>query len=81
MEYRFGGSQFFRDNYAVESNGVHAFQAHFVTARKGYALVFVFIGEDQTSVDEMTKAMDTFDFPPGRRGVTTVTKPKHESRP
>ena len=83
MEYRFGGSQFFRDNYAVDSNGVHAVQAHIVTVRNGYALVFVFIGEDETSVDEMTKSMETFDVPPVRRGVTTVigSSPQHKPTP
>ena len=60
MEYRVGESQFFRDNYALETNGVHAVQAYFAKVTKGYALVFVFIGEDQKSVDEMAKAMETY---------------------
>jgi len=88
-EYHFGGLQFFRDNYGVENNGVHMMQSHFATVRNGYALVFIFLGQDQASLDEMTKAMDTFtiDLPPVRRGVTTVVgsqhkaKPKHNSRP
>lgn len=58
MEYRFAGSQFFRDNYAVEANGVDTIQAYFANVANG---VFVFIGEDQKSVDEMTKSMETFD--------------------
>ena len=80
MEYHFAGTQFFRDNYAVEINGVHMVQSQFATVRNGYALVFVFIGEDQTSVDEMAKSMETFDFPTVRRGVTTVigSPPPHK---
>ena len=73
IEYRFSGSQFFRDDYAAETNGVHMVQAHFATVSKGYALVFIFLGEDQQSVDEMTKSMETFDTVlPVRRGVTTI---------
>ncbi len=87
MEYRFAGLQFFRDNYAVETNGVHINQSHFVTLKNGYALVFIFLGPDEASLDEMTKAMDTLAVSPVRRGVTTVTgsqhkaKSKHGSRP
>jgi hypothetical protein len=81
MEYRFGGSQFFRDNFDVVANGVHVFQSYFATLANGYALVFIFMGEDQKSVDEMSKAMETFDrTPPVRRGVTTVigSAPQHK---
>jgi len=54
-------------------------QVYFATLVKGYAVVFVFIGEDQKSVDEMTKSMETFDTVlPVRRDVTTIigTPPK-----
>jgi len=81
MEYRFGGSRFFRDNFDVMANGVHVFQAYFATIANGYALVFIFMGKDQSSVDEMSKAMETFDrTPPLRRGVTTVigSAPQHK---
>ncbi|MEN3329506.1 MAG: hypothetical protein V7638_4313 [Acidobacteriota bacterium] len=81
-EYQFGGSQFFRDNYGVVANGVHLVQTHFVTIRSGYALVFIFMAEDEKSVDEMTKAMETFDaIPPVRRGVTTVIGSAPERKP
>ena len=72
VEYQFGGSQFFRDNYAAEVNGMNMAQAHFATVRNGYALVFVFIGQDQASLDEMIKSMDTLDFPPVRKGGDKV---------
>ena len=80
MEYRFAGAQFFRDNYVVETNGVHILQSHFATVKNGYALVFIFLGQDQESLDEMTKSMDTLEMPPVRRGVTTRTSaaPKHK---
>ena len=75
-ESRFGGSQFFRDNYDVVVNGVHVVQSYFVTVTNGYALLFVFLGENQGSVDEMAKAMETFDRAlPVRRGVPTKTAP------
>ena len=60
VEYHFAGSQFFRDNHAAEVNGVHMVQSYFATVSKGYALVFIFLGEDEKSVDEMSKAMETF---------------------
>jgi hypothetical protein len=81
MEYRFGGSQFFRDDFNVVVNGVHVFQSSFATLANGYALVFIFMGKDQTSVDEMSKAMETFDRTPTvRRGVTTIigSAPQHK---
>jgi hypothetical protein len=82
VEYRFAGSEFFRDNYAVDVNGVQMVQAHFVTLRNGYALIFAFMGEDQTSVDEMAKAMETFELiPPVRRGVTTLSSPPQPPKP
>ena len=77
-EYHFAGSQFFRDNYAVENNGVHMMQSHFATVKNGYALVFIFLGADETSVEEMTKSMETFAVPPIRRGVTTGSRPPHK---
>lgn len=82
MEYRFGGSQFFRDNYAVEVNGRHAAQAYFATIKNGYALVFIFIGEDEKSLDEMAKSMETFDVTPlVRRGVTTIIGTAPQRKP
>jgi hypothetical protein len=63
MESHFGGSEFFRDNYAVEVNGVHMVEAQFATVKDGYAIVFLFMGQDQASLDEMTKSMDTLDVP------------------
>ena len=80
-EYHFAGSQFFRDNYAAEVNGVRVVQANFATIRNGFALGFIFIGQDQASVDEMARAMETFDFPPVRRGVTTVTDSPPQGKP
>jgi hypothetical protein len=74
-EYHFAGSQFFRDNYAVENNGVHMMQSHFATVKNGYALVFIFLGADETSVEEMTKSMETFALLPVRSGVTTGSRP------
>lgn len=70
VEYRVAGSQFFRDNFTAEVNGMNMVQAHFAIVRNGYALVFVFIGPDQASVDEMAKTMETFDVPAVRRGIT-----------
>jgi hypothetical protein len=81
VEYHFGETQFFRDNYDVEVNGVHMVQSHFATVRYGYALIFAFMGEDQASVDEMAKAMESFNTVlPVRRGVTTVigSPPPHK---
>ena len=78
-EYQLSGSQFFRDDYAAQVNGMPMVQVYFATLVKGYAVVFVFIGEDQKSVDEMTKSMETFDTVlPVRRDVTTIigTPPK-----
>src|ERR1044071_6105577 len=71
IECRFAGSQFFRDDLATEVNGVHMVQTSFATLEKGYALVFIFLGQDQASVDEMAKSMETFDVVlPVRKGVT-----------
>jgi len=84
MEYNFAGWQFFRDDYATEINGLRVVQANFATVKSGYAIVFIFMGQDQTSVDELTKAMETFALaPPVRKGVTTTTDPapQHKSRP
>ena len=80
MEYHFAGLQFFRDNYAAEINGVHINQSHFGTVKNGYALVFIFVGSDEASLDEMTKSMDTFAVQPVRRGVTTVTGSQHKAK-
>ncbi|HKR15483.1 MAG TPA: hypothetical protein VJT15_25675 [Pyrinomonadaceae bacterium] len=81
-EHHFAEKKFFRDDYALEQNGGHLVQAYFATVIKDYALVFVFMGEDQKSVDEMTKAMETFDTAmPVRRGVTTVIGPEQKRKP
>ena len=79
-EYHFAGSQFFRDDYAVDANGGHVVQSYFATIKNGYALVFIFNAENEKSMDEMTKAMETFDTVlPVRRGVTTVIgSPQHK---
>lgn len=75
-EHRFAGWQFFRDGYSVETNGVQVFQTHFATTAQAYALVFIFMGEDPKSLDEMTKSMETFtSLPPVRRGVTVIVDP------
>lgn len=83
-EHLFAGWQFFRDDYIEAVNGVKVFQAHFATIVKDYALLFVFMGEDQKSVDEMAKSMETFALaPPVRKGVTTIigTRPKPKPKP
>ena len=59
MEFRVAGFQFFRDDYSREVKGVSMRQAIFVTVQKGYALEFSFTVEDQKSVEEMAKAMET----------------------
>lgn len=65
VEFRAGGFQFFRDDYRRDVNGVQMRQAIFVHVTKGYAVAFSFSGEDQKSVDEMAKAMETI-LPVGR---------------
>lgn len=82
MEYHFGGSQFFHDNYAIEYNGVHMVQAHFARIVNGYALVFMFLGQDQKSADEMAKAMETYaPAPPPKKRVTTILGPPQPQKP
>jgi len=72
-EFTFAGRQFFRDDYGVEINGGKITQAYFAQVMKGYALVFIFMGPDQKTVDEMAKSMDTLEAtPPIRTGVTTI---------
>jgi hypothetical protein len=84
-EHRFAGWQFFGDSYALEINGVPVIQSHFATIVKGYALLFIFMGPDQKSVDEIAKSMETVTLvvPSVRRGVTTVigTEPKPRPKP
>jgi len=81
-EYHFGGMQFFRDDYLLEVNGARVFQAYFSYLVNGYAVVFAFMGQDQASVDEMAKAMETFAVtPPIRRGVTTKIDPAPQRKP
>ena len=79
VEYSVAGTQFFRDNYASEVNGVPVTQSFFARITNGYALVFIFIGEDEKSVDEMAKAMET--FIPVRRGVTIIGTPPARPKP
>jgi len=56
--------------------------SYFATIKNGYALVFIFIGENEKSVDEMAKAMESFDTAlPVRRGVTTVSGSAPQRRP
>jgi hypothetical protein len=82
VECQFGGSQFFRDDYLLDAKAVRVFQAYFAKIVNGYALVFAFMGQDQTSVDEMAKAMETFAItPPIRRGVTTKTARARQRKP
>src|ERR1044071_1806163 len=75
IECRFAGSQFFRDDLDVQVNGVHLVQTSFATLIKGYALVFIFLGEDQKSADEIAKAMETLNVIPVRIGVTKDSAP------
>ena len=80
VAYDFGGSQFFRDDYAIEAApGIRVIQSFFARIINGYAVVFAFIGEDQKSVDEMAKAMET--FAPIRKSVTTILEPPPKPTP
>ncbi|HEX6650057.1 MAG TPA: hypothetical protein VF075_10965 [Pyrinomonadaceae bacterium] len=82
LECHFGGLQFYRDNYVVDSNRVSVAEAFFATVANGYALGFIFMGEDQKSVDEMAKAMETLEqMPPIRKGVTISGPPTQRSAP
>jgi hypothetical protein len=76
VEYRFGGALFFRDNYTPEVNGRQVAQAYFASIANGNALVFIFLAEDQKSLEEMTKAMETFTSVP-RQGVAAPA-PHHK---
>lgn len=67
VQFRVAGLQFFRDDYRHVKNGVHAVQHIFVNVKRGYALIFSFLGEDHKSVGEMAKAMDTI-LPVGTGG-------------
>lgn len=67
VEFRVAGLQFFRDDYSGEVKDVYMRQAIFVTVKRGYALIFSFTGQDQKSVEEMAKAMETI-LPMGRGG-------------
>ena len=60
VEVSFSGRRFFRDDYRIEANAVRLTQSMFVNVTKGYALAFGFIHEDQKSVDEIARTMDTF---------------------
>lgn len=76
-EHNFGGLPFFRDDYAVELNAFHIKQTYVAHVLKGYGLVFIFICEDQKSLDEMMKTMDTIMLmPPVRKGVFAVPERK-----
>jgi hypothetical protein len=85
MENRFAGWQFFRDDYAGEINGVHMLISYFANVANGYALVFAFIAEDQKSLDEVTKSMETITLLPAvptvRRGVTTINGSPPQRKP
>ncbi len=77
LEQHFAGWQFFRDNSTATVNGIPIIQSHFCKIVNGYALVFLFIGPDQATVDEMTKTMETFELVvPVRRGITTKSPPE-----
>ena len=81
-EHRFGGAQFFRDDYNVVANNVPMVQVYFAKIVNGYALAFIFTGQDQKSVDEMAQSMETFAVsPPVRRGVTTILEPPPPPKP
>jgi len=81
-EHRFGDWQFFRASYNLEVNRVPLVQVHFATVVKGYALLFIFLAQDEKSADEIAKSMETFaSVPPVRRGVTTVTGPPPKPKP
>jgi len=81
-EFNFAGRQFFRDDYGVEINGVKITQAYFAQVMKGYALVFIFMGPDQKTVDEITKSMDTLEVtPPIRRGTVTTIQGEPAPKP
>jgi hypothetical protein len=81
-ECQFGGWQFFRDDYGAGTNGVPAVQSYFASIANGYAVVFIFMGEDQKSVDEMSKSMETFALaPPVRKGVTVTLEPAPKPKP
>ena len=55
---------------------------NFATIKNGCALVFIVMGEDEKSVDEMSKAMEAFDTVlPVRRGVTTVIGSAPQRKP
>lgn len=72
----------FRDDYIQETNGVKVFQAHFASIVKGYAILLIFMGPDEKSVDEMAKSMETFAIAaPVSRGVTTVMGPPPKPKP
>lgn len=81
-EHRFAEWQFFRANFAMQINGMPVVQAHFATIVKGYALLFIFMGPDEKTVDEIAKSMESFGpAPPVRRGVTTVMGPPPKPKP
>lgn len=74
LEVSIAGTQYFRDNYTGEVNGVSMKQAIFVTVKKGYAVIFSFTGEDEKSVDEMVKTINTI-LPVGRGGNRPLANP------
>jgi hypothetical protein len=82
-EHRLAGWQFFRDSYSVEISGVQVFQTHFATISKAYALVFIFMAQDQKSLDEISKSMETFTAVPVRKELKVVvdTPPTPKSKP
>jgi hypothetical protein len=66
-EFRVRSFQFLRDDYSGEVNGIAMRQSIFVTRNKGYAVIFSFTGEDEKSVAEMARSMNTL-LPLGRGG-------------
>lgn len=67
VQFRAGGFDFFRDDYSGKLSDVPVKQSIFVHFRKGYAIVFSFLGEDQKSLAEMAASMSTI-LPLGRGG-------------
>ena len=80
LGYHFAGSEFFGDSSTTTINGIPIVQRHFCKIINGYALVFVFIGPDQPTMDEMTKTMETFKVIPGRDAGSKIGSPE-QSKP
>ena len=59
LQFRIAGFDFLRDDYSGEVSGVAIKESIFVSARKGYALIFSFTSGDRTTVDEMVETMQS----------------------